>query len=148
MPAGPLQTALVSITAAAHNVLRFGLIAAHSHWHGHGHVLDLSAAAASIVSKGRLFRMTRKVADQENGPVLLANVYHHRGDAYSNVVALVAILGSGWFPGFAIGPHRRSVYLYSRHLSLLYFAHVFFWRFFGFYRHFPTRRLNIQGRIV
>jgi divalent metal cation (Fe/Co/Zn/Cd) transporter len=76
MPAGPLQTALVSITAAAHNMLRFGLIAAHSHGHGHGHVLYLNAAwfaAASIVSKGWLFRITRKVADQENGRVLLAN---------------------------------------------------------------------------
>jgi divalent metal cation (Fe/Co/Zn/Cd) transporter len=56
VPAGPPQTALVSITAAAHNVPGLGLIAAHSHAHAHahGHVLDLNAAwfaAASIVSK-------------------------------------------------------------------------------------------------
>jgi divalent metal cation (Fe/Co/Zn/Cd) transporter len=102
MPAGALQTALVSITAAAHNVLRFGLIAAHSHGHGHGHELDLNAAAASIVSKGWLFRIIRKVADQENGRVLLANAYHHRSDAYSSLVALVVILGSGWFPALPL----------------------------------------------
>jgi divalent metal cation (Fe/Co/Zn/Cd) transporter len=29
--------------------------------------------------------------------VFLANAYHHRSDGYSSVVALVAILGSGWF---------------------------------------------------
>ena len=107
LPAGPLQTALISITAAAHNVPGLGLIAAHSHAHAHTHVLDLNAAwfaAASIISKEWLFRITRKVADQENSPVLLANAYHHRSDAYSSVVALVAILGSGWFPALPLDP--------------------------------------------
>jgi divalent metal cation (Fe/Co/Zn/Cd) transporter len=109
LPVGPLQTILLSITGAAHNVPGLGLIAAHSHAHAHahGHVLDLNAAwfaAASIVSKEWLFRITRKVADQENSPVLLANAYHHRSDAYSSVVALVAILGSGWFPALPLDP--------------------------------------------
>jgi divalent metal cation (Fe/Co/Zn/Cd) transporter len=36
--------------------------------------------------------------------VLLANAYHHRGDAHSNVVALVAIFGSGWFPALPLDP--------------------------------------------
>jgi len=106
MPAGPLQTALLSISAAAHNVPGLGFIAAHSHAHAHA-VLDLNAAwfaAASIVSKEWLFRITRKVADQENSPVLLANAYHHRSDAYSSVVALIAILGSGWFPVLPLDP--------------------------------------------
>ncbi|KAI0000384.1 cation efflux protein [Russula vinacea] len=61
-------------------------------------------AAASIVSKEWLFRITRKVAEQEHSPVLLANAYHHRSDAYSSVVALVAILGSGWFPTLPLDP--------------------------------------------
>ena len=61
-------------------------------------------AAVSIVSKEWLFRITRKVADEENSPVLLANAYHHRSDAYSSVVALVAILGSGWFPTLPLDP--------------------------------------------
>jgi divalent metal cation (Fe/Co/Zn/Cd) transporter len=160
MPASPLQTVLLSISAAAHNVPGLGLIAAHSHahvhahGHGHGHVLDLNAAwfaAASIVSKEWLFRITRKVADEENSPVLLANAYHHRSDAYSSVVALVAILGSGWFPALPLDP-IGGAYSISLHLTcFIFFWLMFFFffldRFFGFYRHLPTRDLNIQGCI-
>jgi divalent metal cation (Fe/Co/Zn/Cd) transporter len=104
VPAGPLQTALLNVTAAAHNVPGLGHIA---HSHAHAHALDMNAAwfaAVSIVSKEWLFRITRKVAEQENSPVLLANAYHHRSDAYSSVVALVAILGSGWFPTLPLDP--------------------------------------------
>jgi len=107
LPAGPLQTALLSTSAAAHNVPGLGLLAVHSHAHAHAHVLDMNAAwfaAASVISKEWLFRITRKVADQEHSPVLLANAYHHRSDAYSSVVALVAILGSGWFPALPLDP--------------------------------------------
>jgi divalent metal cation (Fe/Co/Zn/Cd) transporter len=151
-----MQTALLSITAAADNVPGLGLIAAHAHSHAHahahGHVLDMNAAwfaAASIVSKEWLFRITRKVADEENSPVLLANAYHHRSDAYSSVVALVAILGSGWFPALPLDP-IGGVYIFT-HSSTSFFAHVFISfldRFFGFYRHLPTRPLNIQGCIL
>jgi divalent metal cation (Fe/Co/Zn/Cd) transporter len=121
-----MQTALLGITAGAHNMPGLGLIAAHSHAHahGHGHVLDLNAAwfaAASIVSKEWLFRITRKVADQENSPVLLANAYHHRSDAYSSVVALVAILGSGWFPALPLDPIGGTYIFHNPHLSLLIF---------------------------
>ncbi|KAI0270362.1 cation efflux family-domain-containing protein [Russula aff. rugulosa BPL654] len=124
LSAGPMQTALLSITAAAHNVPGLGLIAAHSHSHTHGHVLDMNAAwfaAASIVSKEWLFRITRKVADQENSPVLLANAYHHRSDAYSSVVALVAILGSGWFPALPLDPiggFLVSIVIFQQGLSI------------------------------
>lgn len=101
---GPLQTALLNVTAAAHNVPGIGYIA---HSHTHAHALDPNAAwfaAVSVVSKEWLFRITRKVAEQENSPVLLANAYHHRSDAYSSVVALLAILGSGWFPALPLDP--------------------------------------------
>jgi divalent metal cation (Fe/Co/Zn/Cd) transporter len=136
MPASPLQTALLSITAAAHNVPGLGLIAAHSHAHAHGHVLDLNAAwfaAASIVSKEWLFRITRKVADEENSPVLLANAYHHRSDAYSSVVALVAILGSGWFPALPLDP-IGGAYMSSQSTSFfaLFFRSCFFIYWLGF----------------
>lgn len=105
VPAGPLQTALLNVTAAAHNIPGIGHIG-HSHSHA-AHALDMNAAwfaAASVVSKEWLFRITRTVAAQENSPVLLANAYHHRSDAYSSVVALVAILGSGWFPALPLDP--------------------------------------------
>ncbi|KAI0268679.1 cation efflux family-domain-containing protein [Gloeopeniophorella convolvens] len=104
LPEGPLQTALSNVTAAAHNIPAIG----HTgHSHAHAHALDPNAAwfaAASVVSKEWLFRITRKVADQENSPVLLANAYHHRSDAYSSVVALVAIMGSSWFPALPLDP--------------------------------------------
>ena len=61
-------------------------------------------AAVSVVSKEWLFRITRTVAEQESSPVLLANAYHHRSDAYSSVVALIAILGSGLFPTLPLDP--------------------------------------------
>ena len=120
MLASPLQMAPLSITAAAHNVPGWGLIAAHSHTHGHGYVLDLNASwfvAASIVSKEGLFCIARKVADQENSPILLANAYHYRSDAYSSVVALVAILGSGWFPALPLDTIGGAYIFNTRHLS-------------------------------
>lgn len=70
-------------------------------------MLDPNAAwfaAASVLGKEWMFRATKKVADQENSPVLLANAYHHRSDAYSSVVALFAILGSSWFPSLPLDP--------------------------------------------
>ncbi|KAH8994020.1 CDF-like metal transporter [Lactarius akahatsu] len=103
--AGPLQTALINVTEAAHHIPAIGQFA-HSHAH-HAHALDLNAAwfaAVSVASKEWLFRITRKVAEQESSPVLLANAYHHRSDAYSSFVALVAILGSGLFPTLPLDP--------------------------------------------
>lgn len=105
VPEGPLRTALLGVTAAAHNVPGVGFIA-HSHSHV-AHALDPNAAwfaAVSVVSKEWLFRITRTVAVNENSPVLLANAYHHRSDAYSSLVAFVAILGSGWFPALPLDP--------------------------------------------
>jgi divalent metal cation (Fe/Co/Zn/Cd) transporter len=128
VPAGPLQTAMLNVTAAAHNVPGLGHIA---HSHTHTHALDMNAAwfaAVSIVSKEWLFRITRKVAEQENSPVLYANAYHHRSDAYSSVVALVAILGSGWFPALPLDPIggaslERTFLLHS--LAEFFFGQVF-----------------------
>ncbi|KAI0305573.1 cation efflux family-domain-containing protein [Multifurca ochricompacta] len=122
--AGPLQTALLNVTAAAHNIPAIGQIA-HSHAHAHAHLLDPNAAwfaAASVVSKEWLFRITRKVAEQESSPVLLANAYHHRSDAYSSIVALAAILGSGWFPALPLDPVGGllvSILIFQQGLSIL-----------------------------
>jgi divalent metal cation (Fe/Co/Zn/Cd) transporter len=82
----------------------------HAHGHGHEHgggLLDANAAwfaGGSIIAKEWLYRITKKVADQENSPVLLANALHHRSDAYSSAVALVAIGGSVWFPHVPLDP--------------------------------------------
>ncbi|CAO3701496.1 unnamed protein product [Rhizopus stolonifer] len=73
--------------------------ASHSffnHSHGSG-VLDPNAAwfaLASVIIKEWLYRATIKVGQTERSDVLMANAWHHRSDAYSSAVALVAIVGS------------------------------------------------------
>ncbi|KAI8970094.1 hypothetical protein BDF20DRAFT_826513 [Mycotypha africana] len=65
--------------------------------HGHGGVLDPNAAwfaLASVIVKEWLYRATVKVGRAERSEVLMANAWHHRSDAYSSGVALVAIVGS------------------------------------------------------
>ncbi|CAO3657453.1 unnamed protein product [Mucor hiemalis] len=67
------------------------------HTHGHGGVLDPNAAwfaLASVIIKEWLYRATIKVGISERSEVLMANAWHHRSDAYSSAVALVAIVGS------------------------------------------------------
>ena len=98
---GSLQTVLNNVTATARHVPAIG------HSHGHVDVLDPNAAwfaAISIIAKEWLYRITKKVADEEKSPVLLANAIHHRSDAYSSIVALFAILGTWWFPALPLDP--------------------------------------------
>ena len=115
--------ARLSITAAAHNVPDWDS-SWHTHEHVNAHMLDLNTvwfAAASIVSKEWLFNITRKVVDEENSPMLLTNECHHRRDAYSSAVALIAIPGSGWFPALPLDP-IGGAYIFAVHIFyLLYF---------------------------
>jgi cation diffusion facilitator family transporter len=99
MPPGSVQHILQNVTSVAHHVPAIG--------HSHVHDLDPNAAwfaAVSIVAKEWLYRATKKVADQEGSPVLLANAIHHRSDAYSSLVALFAILGSWFYPTLPLDP--------------------------------------------
>ncbi|EPB92381.1 hypothetical protein HMPREF1544_00679 [Mucor circinelloides 1006PhL] len=60
-------------------------------------ILDPNAAwfaLASVAIKEWLYRITLKVGQSERSDVLVANAWHHRSDAYSSFVALVAIGGS------------------------------------------------------
>ncbi|KAI8642341.1 cation efflux protein [Parasitella parasitica] len=60
-------------------------------------ILDPNAAwfaLASVAIKEWLYRKTLKVGQLERSDVLIANAWHHRSDAYSSFVALVAIGGS------------------------------------------------------
>ncbi|CAM9329290.1 unnamed protein product [Pylaiella littoralis] len=56
--------------------------------------LTALAASISIVAKEVLFRATNAVGKRRNSQVLIANAWHHRTDAVSSVVALLAVLGS------------------------------------------------------
>lgn len=97
LPPGALQEILVNVTHVVHSVPSVGL----EHSHSHGHALDPNAAwfaAIGVLAKEWLYRATKKVADEESSPVLSANALHHRSDAWSSLVALVAILGTWWLP--------------------------------------------------
>ncbi|KAI9301485.1 hypothetical protein BJ944DRAFT_257516 [Cunninghamella echinulata] len=65
--------------------------------HHHSNVLDPNAAwfaLASVLIKEWLYHATIKVGKSEHSDVLIANAWHHRSDAFSSVIALVAIVGS------------------------------------------------------
>lgn len=60
---------------------------------------DINAAwlaLASIVAKEWLFRATKKVGEQMNSKVLIANAWHHRVDSLTSVVAVLTI-SAGYF---------------------------------------------------
>ena len=53
--------------------------------------LALVVAGISILSKEWLFRVTKIVGEKPNSPVVIANAWHHRSDAYSTILALLSI---------------------------------------------------------
>lgn len=59
----------------------------------------LLMAGVSIVSKEWLYRITKKVGDDLNSQVVIANAWHHRTDAYSSILALLSIALAMWVPG-------------------------------------------------
>ncbi|KAH9858576.1 cation efflux family-domain-containing protein [Lenzites betulinus] len=129
MGPGALHDALAYIVDAAHavpaTVAEHAHVHAHSHSHGHGGALDPNAAwfaGVSVVAKEWLYRATKRVADAEQSPVLLANAVHHRSDGFGSAVALVAILGNWWFPHLALDPIGGlivSVLIFKQGWSLL-----------------------------
>ncbi|KAI0768760.1 cation efflux family-domain-containing protein [Trametes elegans] len=98
---------------------------AHSHGHGGAGVLDPNAAwfaGISVIAKEWLYRATKRIADEERSPVLLANAVHHRSDGFGSAVALVAILGNWWFPHLALDPIGGiivSILIFKQGWSLL-----------------------------
>lgn len=95
LPPGQLHDILQYVTSSAPGQLE------------HIHSVDPNAAwfaAVSVLSKEWLYRITKVVADEEKSPVLLANAIHHRSDAYSSLVAFVAILGTWFFPSIPLDP--------------------------------------------
>ncbi|KZT04587.1 uncharacterized protein LAESUDRAFT_727753 [Laetiporus sulphureus 93-53] len=100
LPSGTVADMLATVAQASHHI-------PIAHAHEHAHALDPNAAwfaAASVVGKEWLYRVTKRVANEEHSPVLFANAIHHRSDAYSSAVALVAILGTWWFPHLPLDP--------------------------------------------
>jgi divalent metal cation (Fe/Co/Zn/Cd) transporter len=83
--------------------------------HGHHHSPDISEEGSlsptavlfplfGILVKEYLYRVTKRVADEQNSSILMANALHHRSDAYSSIVTVVAILGSIFLQGVPVDP--------------------------------------------
>lgn len=117
MQAGPAQEILktfVDYNLTALDAIKGILPHAHTHGAGHSHEheaagvvqsVDINAAwfaLASVVTKEWIYRVTKKVADEEKSPVLDANAQHHRSDAYSSAVAFAAIVGTWAVPGLPL----------------------------------------------
>ena len=113
-PPGAAHAILQSATDAAQTVADSipSTVSEHAHSHGHSHshgslALDPNAAwfaLISVIVKEWINRATKRVADAERSSVLLANAIHHRSDAYTSAVALVAILGTWAFPALPLDP--------------------------------------------
>lgn len=56
--------------------------------------IALWAAIASIIIKEILYHATIRTARRANSPVVLANAWHHRSDAFSSIGALAGIAGA------------------------------------------------------
>lgn len=57
-------------------------------------MIALIAAVASIVLKEGVFRYTLARGRKINSPILIANAWHHRSDAFSSVATLVGVAGA------------------------------------------------------
>lgn len=57
-------------------------------------LIALWAAIISIIAKEVLYQVTAKVGREVNSPVVLANAWHHRSDAFSSIGALIGIGGA------------------------------------------------------
>ncbi|CED85391.1 Mitochondrial Fe2 transporter MMT1 and related transporters (cation diffusion facilitator superfamily) [Phaffia rhodozyma] len=99
---------LTNIPFSESNILHYlphlphALAGHHSHTHEialdeSGGLLDPNAAwtaLLSVVVKEWMYRITKKVGEEENSSVLAANALHHRSDALTSFIALLSILGS------------------------------------------------------
>ncbi|KAB5590744.1 Iron ion transporter [Ceratobasidium theobromae] len=107
MPQGPMHDFLQFLVGTKESV---GDVLSHTHGHAHideSAALDPNAAwfaLASVIIKEWNYRTTKAVADEMKSPVLLANAYHHRSDAYSSLVTLLAIVGTWAMPTLPLDP--------------------------------------------
>lgn len=60
----------------------------------HPRMIALIAAVLSIVMKEAVFRYTLSQAHKIDSPILIANAWHHRSDAFSSVATLVGVAGA------------------------------------------------------
>ncbi|CUA66595.1 Metal tolerance protein 2 [Rhizoctonia solani] len=127
IPPGPMHDFLQFLVGTKQSV---GQVLSHTHGHAHvdeSSVLDPNAAwfaLASVIVKEWNYRST-KATDEMKSPVLLANAYHHRSDAYSSLVTLLAIIGTWAVPTLPLDPLGGmlvSLLILQQGVSLCYSA--------------------------
>ncbi len=67
------------------------------------------AAFTSIVFKESLFRWTAIIGRRIKSPVMAANAWHHRTDAFSSIPVLVAVAGARVFPAWWFLDHIGAI---------------------------------------
>lgn len=60
----------------------------------HPRMIALIAAVLSIVLKEGIFRYTIRKGKTINSPILIANAWHHRSDAFSSIATLIGVAGA------------------------------------------------------
>jgi cation diffusion facilitator family transporter len=98
--------AMVLIFVGLGMVYKAGLGITKSHITRPG-ITALAVAAASIVVKEWLYRITRKVAVTTQSSALYANAWHHRTDAGSSVAVLIGLILTRF--GFYYGDHIAAI---------------------------------------
>lgn len=57
-------------------------------------VLALSVAVISVLANEALYHYSQRVGERYHSDLIIANAWHHRSDALSSVVVIVAVLGA------------------------------------------------------
>ena len=60
----------------------------------HPRMIALIAAVLSIVMKEAVFRYTLRQGRKIDSPIMIANAWHHRSDAFSSIATLVGVAGA------------------------------------------------------
>ena len=86
--------------------------------------IALIAAVLSIITKEYLFRYTLKGGHEIDSPVLIANAWHHRSDAFSSIGTLVGIggailLGENWTILDPIASVVVSIFIFKVGISIV-----------------------------
>lgn len=95
-----LATLIVSVilVAVGANLMKTGIKSIIGVIHGEQipvpGIIALWAAAISVAAKEILYHATVRVAEKVSSPVVVANAWHHRSDAFSSIGALIGIGGA------------------------------------------------------
>jgi cation diffusion facilitator family transporter len=91
-----LASAIVGMALVA-TALYIGIKASSNiyyHKEYHPTWLALAGAAASIALKEALFHYTVRIGRRIKSPLILANAWHHRSDAFSSIAVLLGVAGA------------------------------------------------------